>query len=712
MEGISRYPVQPFVFEFSKEASKHINFNDIHIKPPPSVDMTPVINYLEKNGNFLREFSSFSDTKNEPTFSASLTLEQINKVFFREDFDIRKKEIFKEVFPEGCMKHKLFGEQLLVQLDTVQSLLFHSSDNNALEFFKSFSTIHDIHNEVANLLPKVKDMRQDLKHLEDISSVPSQIINLRQTRERLVKLKSVLLSVQKITNAASAAISLADVEQYTEAFAVIDEHIEFLNKGFGAVKSLNSCSKKLLNTREEISNRLKNAFYKVIIGESKEMDSIITALYKNNILTEAVSSAVEYIKDYSRELVSRIIQESFESRESGKKDLDSLTVREFANVLNYASPNIRNRIIEKISHSVNSIVSQLQKRNINTESFKDITQEVADTVFKKIASLVTKHPLNDAEIDDFNLMFDALVSFGRAFESHTLDKSVIQTAINEFGKSFVESFDCSQTKRIALSICEEKWSKANPTPIQLEILKKLTTGKDLDCLEINEEKYKCTSSLLVLLEIIWSYLTAARKIKSTSDDIIVKLSEMINNYGTNIMDMLYNGGAVKSGKLKNITTKHLALAASNIKFLGKLISYIKARLYATISDPQIITQNMDKVVSNFNIYLREILEKIVNILAVVMSGHVNVAEVSTSQTSQYVVNISKEFMILYNIVSDILPADTAQMVINEIIQNVITLFDNLYKSNATKKTELSRDLKAFNESISATNSVVRVPSLL
>ena len=82
MEGISRYPVQPFVFEFSKEASKHINFNDIHIKPPPSVDMTPVINYLEKNGNFLREFSSFSDTKNEPTFSASLTLEQINKVFF------------------------------------------------------------------------------------------------------------------------------------------------------------------------------------------------------------------------------------------------------------------------------------------------------------------------------------------------------------------------------------------------------------------------------------------------------------------------------------------------------------------------------------------------------------------------------------------------------------------------------------------------------
>ena len=253
MRSELKYPVQPFVFEFAKEASKQLNFRDLHVAPSPRIDMGPVDAYLEANGSFLDEFG-FAESEQSQGFSAVDSCD-VDPVFFRRDFDLKKAEFFEQVFPKSCLKSRLFAEKLQLQLEVVQNCLFHSSDQHALEFFKSFSSIHDMNHELSVLLPQVKQMRKDLGDLKDIANSSVDVARLQKKKERLDLLKEYVDAMKEITDAKEEAVALAGSGCFTEAFQVMDKVLTLMTGKLLSVKSLQSYVPVLQETSRAIEQQ-------------------------------------------------------------------------------------------------------------------------------------------------------------------------------------------------------------------------------------------------------------------------------------------------------------------------------------------------------------------------------------------------------------------------------------------------------------------------
>ena len=692
-----QYPVQPFVFEFAKEASKSINFRDLHISPSPRIDMTPVDAYLEANGSFLDEFGGLERDQSQ-------TYDEINNckvdaVFFRRDFDLRRDKIFEEVFPSNCLKSRLFAEKLVVQLETVQELLFHASDQHALEFFKSFSMIHDMNHELSVLLPEVKKMRQELGELKHIANSSITISKLKQKKERWDVLRGYVDSMKEITDAKPKAIALAQSGSYKDAFDVIENASKLMTGKLLSVKSLQSYVASLRDTYKTIEQQAKNCFFELFKGDNIANSDygIIEVLAKKDILLKTTDEAVDFIGEFAVDSVRKILSDACDSRQYKTGNLSTLSVKEFTDVLSTAFPNIRSKMLNRSADAVSRISSEFNRLGIETTSLKAVSRALADRIFKEVTTVVSAHPLKGASLDDFSNMFESMISFGRSFESFMSDQALIQASLMALSRAFVESLHSEQISRLRASLAAEKWVKREPEKEHIEIIKKLTT--DVSGLVIKDDHYGATTSLLVLLEITWNYLQTARKIPRTGDDITSKLIDAVRMFNTQSYDLLIKGGSLQTAKMKTISTKNLALSAAGVDFYRRLIPYMKPRLTVVGANPETLEKQFSDLVSQLTIHYQTLIEKIIDVLNRIITKACDAAEIDIYKPSQYAQYICNEVLTLNKGIVECLPTSTLSQMFVKIGAVISAAVSKLQKSHRGMERHISRDVEYINDQL-------------
>ncbi|OHT11449.1 hypothetical protein TRFO_19082 [Tritrichomonas foetus] len=704
MSSDLKYPVQPFVFEFAKEASKNLNFKDIYVKPSQNIDLSPVDQYLQANGSFLDEFTSSSEEQSQPSMS-SIENCKVRPIFFEKDFDLRRSDIFKQVFPKDCLKKRLFHEELLLQLDAVQSLLFHSSDQHALEFFRSFSTIHDMNHELSVLLPQVKNMRSDLHDLNDMSKSSETIAKHRLQKERLNQLSEIVATMQRITHATPTAIALADRQEYDSAFQLVDELIGLLPSMLG-IKALRSQLQKLKDTKELIARKAKSTFYQLFTNEAGTSTEIIDTLQKHNLIESAVVEAKQFIGEYAVESVKKILNDAAEQKEFKCSQLSVLSVHDFTEVLSAASPNIRSRILAKSTDAISKITKEFENRGIPTDGLVEVSQVLVDKVFREITTVVSSHPLNSASLNDFSSLMEAMISISRSFDKFDIDTTLISASIITLGRSFVESYHCEQMKRLTQALAQEKFTKTQPSSNHIDMLRRLTAA-DVNGLVIKNEHYGSTTSLLVLLEVTWSYWQAARRLPKTQDEITCKMCETIKLFNTQCHDLVLLGGTSQTVKMKKVTTKNLALSASGICFFINLIPFIKPRISAVGATNDVVNLQFNSVVKSLETHLNQIIEKIIDVMAKSITNRCNNASFAQQQTSQFILDIVQEVTTLNNVLNDCLPSEIITAIFRKVSEKIS---QEVSKIAAKAKRELvQRDLDFLNEKLKAFHCSVHIP---
>ena len=700
-----KYPVQPFVFEFAKEASKNLNFKDVYVKPSPNIDLSPLDQYLNLNGSFLDEFDANTAEQSQPQVSPVENC-RLNDIFFDHDFDLKRTEIFNKVFPPNCLKKRLFQEELLLQLDAVQTLLLHSSDQQALEFFKSFSTIHDMHQELSILLPQVKGMRNDLKDLGNISESPEVIAKLRVQKERLNSLSEIVATMQKITNAAPAALAMADRQEYDAAFDLVDELIKLLPTLLG-IKSLRSHMQKLKDTKVAIENKAKASFHILLTseGSGQSMD-IIDTLQKHNLIESAVSDAKGFIAEYAIEAVNKILNDSADQKGYKSSQLSVLSVHDFTEVLSAASPNIRSRILGKSRDSIAKLAKEFENRGIPSDGLTEISQTLVDRVFREITTIISSHPLKGTALQDFSALMEAMISISRSFDNFAIDTTLISASIITLGRSYVESFHNEQMKRLTQVLSQEMFVKKDPESVHVEIVKKLTST-DVNDLIIKNEHYGSTTSLLVLLEIIWGYWQAARKIPKTQDDITCKMCETIKLFSIQCHDLLLLGGKSHPTKMKTVSTKNLALSAAGICFVVNLLSYIKPRISAVGATSEVVNLQFNDVSKNLEHHLNQIIERIINGMSALISKCCVGASFTADQNSPFIVKIVQEINTLNKVFTECLPTEISTVIFKKIAEKMS--IDISKAASGANKSFVQRDLDFLNDKLKACHCSVYIP---
>lgn len=688
-----KYPVQPFVFEFARDASKKLSFSDIQMKQPQKVDVAPIENYLKTNNAFLKEYEEI----NKPDVTEVNTIQdcQVSKIFFDPLFDLKRTRYFNEVFTSGCLNQRLFSEQLILQLDTVQNLLYHSSDNHALEFFKSFGAIHDMNQQISVLLPKIKEMRKDLENLKKNADAPNVISALKNKKSRLQNVQNYLNNMKKVVDASPAAIAYAETGDFASAFSCIDETIELLKSNLLQIKSMHGYLNKLQETKKIIIQKLKDAFCGIFTREDAIIADLVSVIVKQNMLDEIIEYTTQFMSKYSHEQVLKIINDSAEQNSSNNQ----ITIKNFTETLQNSFTIIRLRLFARGANIIENVASEFSKYSENSaNSVRSLIQILCNDVYQEVIGIINNQPLSNISLDDFTPIYDSIISFGRGFDKYSISDNILQDSLNSFCWQFIETFDKDLKLRIERSIQEENWSKTPPRTESLAILRRLTTGENLSNLTIDNNTYVVTSSTLAMIEVIWNYVEAARRIKGTAGTFTTKLAEAIKSYSNICLSYILGGEAKKRGQLDKISTRHLALTAGNNEFLCKVLSYIIPRLVVVGAKQDQVNKQIKGAAAILDENKQKLISQIVLVLKNNITKIVDNANIDQNSVSPYVASVAKEVSTLGGFIFDYLPQETSQGILNSIGMHINDLMPTVYRKYSNKQ-QFNRDFNNLAERV-------------
>jgi vacuolar protein sorting-associated protein 54 len=195
---------------------------------------------------------------------------------------------------------------------------------------------------------------------------------------------------------------------------------------------------------------------------------------------------------------------------------------------------------------------------------------------------------------------------------------------------------------------------------------------------IEEEKFVLSESAISLLHTISRFQTLIACIPSISTDVSKELVEMLRLFNSLSCQLILGAGATRSSaNLKNINTKHLALASQALSFVIVLIPYIREFVRRRPGMTAEKLAEYDKTKRLYQDHQVSINEKLVEIMSMRATSHVNAmrkidfdneAEWGKS-VSSHMETLTKETTSLHRVLSRYLPEINVKMIMGPVFDS-------------------------------------------
>lgn len=198
------------------------------------------------------------------------------------------------------------------------------------------------------------------------------------------------------------------------------------------------------------------------------------------------------------------------------------------------------------------------------------------------------------------------------------------------------------------------------------------TGRDkARSATLDEQHYILPTSAVTVLRGVETFETLITNIPSMTQEVSTGILDYLKLFNSRSCQLILGAGATRSAGLKNITTKHLALASQSLSFIIVLIPYIRefVRRHSSSSGAGALAE-FDKVKRLYQEHQSGIHDKLVEIMSGRATTHVNAmkkvswdGDDSTSTgASPYMETLSKETSTLHRVLSKHLPVPTVQTI--------------------------------------------------
>ncbi|ORY71636.1 putative GARP complex component, partial [Pseudomassariella vexata] len=210
---------------------------------------------------------------------------------------------------------------------------------------------------------------------------------------------------------------------------------------------------------------------------------------------------------------------------------------------------------------------------------------------------------------------------------------------------------------------------------------------------IDSESFILPQSAILCLEGMSHFLRLIVSIPSMAADISSSLVSYLQLFNSRCTQLILGAGATRSAGLKNITTKHLALASQALAFVSTLIPHVRefVRRHATTS-PHVnnasvasLMGEFDKVRRLYQEHQQSIYDKLVEIMSGRAAAHTkSMKALDWDRSGQVAVDVFmetlvKETVTLHRVLTKHLPEGTVQMIMSPV-------FDS-YKNQLAKTFE-------------------------
>ena len=177
---------------------------------------------------------------------------------------------------------------------------------------------------------------------------------------------------------------------------------------------------------------------------------------------------------------------------------------------------------------------------------------------------------------------------------------------------------------------------------------------------IDDNRYILVPSAAALLPTMDTLLSLTAAIPSMTPAISTALLEVLKTFNSRSCQLILGAGATKSAGLKNITTKHLALASQALSFVIALVPYIRecARRHLPAGNANAgVLAEFDKTKRLFQEHQSGIHDKLVEIMTTRSQAHIKALLATDFTTSgnagvsAYMETLTKETLTLHRVLS-------------------------------------------------------------
>ncbi|KAK2019440.1 Vps54-domain-containing protein [Colletotrichum eremochloae] len=217
--------------------------------------------------------------------------------------------------------------------------------------------------------------------------------------------------------------------------------------------------------------------------------------------------------------------------------------------------------------------------------------------------------------------------------------------------------------------------------------------------EIEGETFLLPNSAILCLEGISHFLHLIGGIPSMAADVATSLITYLQLFNSRCTQLILGAGATRSAGLKNITTRHLALASQALSFIATLIPHIREFVRRhTGSGPGVssLMGEFDKVRRLFQEHQNSIYDKLVDIMSGRASQHSKSMKTidwdhDNSQSAHaYMETLVKETTTLHRVLTKHLPETSVQLIMGPVFASYKDQFGKVFQA-ADPKTGTGRD---------------------
>lgn len=297
-------------------------------------------------------------------------------------------------------------------------------------------------------------------------------------------------------------------------------------------------------------------------------------------------------------------------------------------------------------------------KNVVNGHIKDFTRQLGESQRQSLAAGMEADSWN---IKDFNEADDEILS--RIISSSTEDVVAWKSGCNVWFALTSSDPDIEPKKLLN----EENF---NP------VAEKSTPAKtNIRPAKIGNEPFNLPNSAILCLHGLSSFLHLGTGIPSMGSEIASTILSYLSLFNSRCTQLILGAGATRSAGLKNITTKHLALASQALSFISTLIPHIQefVRRHNSPSNPTLIGE-FDKIKRAYLEHQNSIHDKLVDIMAGRTIAHTKtMRSIDWSNeregVSPYMEMLTKETSTLHRVLSRHLPVETVGMIMQSVLEN-------------------------------------------
>lgn len=195
---------------------------------------------------------------------------------------------------------------------------------------------------------------------------------------------------------------------------------------------------------------------------------------------------------------------------------------------------------------------------------------------------------------------------------------------------------------------------------------------------IEGENFILPASAILCLHGLTSFLHLNTGIPSMTSEIANSIISYLKLFNSRCTQLILGAGATKTAGLKNITTKHLALAAQALSFISSLIPHIREfvrRHAGSGSAVSTLMGEFDKVRRDYLEHRQSIYDKLVGIMAGRAAAHVKAMKMvdwekpGKDGPNAYIETLTKETSTLHRVLSKHLPEVTVKMIMEPVFKS-------------------------------------------